>query len=58
MLAGRLSDSGNGISSGLILVNGQKRNYDTFRHLSAYVLQGDRLALAAWAPCTEPLAPL
>eukprot|EP00055_Hartaetosiga_balthica_P009124 m.35641 g.35641 ORF g.35641 m.35641 type:complete len:699 (-) comp6617_c0_seq1:341-2437(-) len=41
MLAGRLSDSGNGRSSGRILVNGEKRDYTTFRKFSAYVLQHD-----------------
>lgn len=41
MLAGRLSQSGNGRTEGQILVNGQKRDFDTFRQQSAYVLQQD-----------------
>ncbi|EGD79576.1 ABC transporter [Salpingoeca rosetta] len=41
MLAGRLSAAGHGRSSGSILVNGQKRNFNTFRQISAYVLQQD-----------------
>lgn len=40
-LAGRLSSAGNGRSSGSITVNGCKRDFNTFRHLSAYVLQQD-----------------
>lgn len=39
LLAGRLAPSGNGTATGSVLVNGQKRNFDTFRLLSAYVLQ-------------------
>ncbi|EDQ91872.1 uncharacterized protein MONBRDRAFT_19734 [Monosiga brevicollis MX1] len=41
MLAGRLSDAGHGRSSGSITINGYKRDFDTFRHISAYVLQSD-----------------
>eukprot|EP00043_Microstomoeca_roanoka_P000728 m.28780 g.28780 ORF g.28780 m.28780 type:complete len:766 (+) comp10476_c0_seq2:346-2643(+) len=41
ILAGRLSQSGNGRTSGHILVNGHKRDYTTFRKQSAYVLQHD-----------------
>ncbi|EDQ85608.1 uncharacterized protein MONBRDRAFT_34196 [Monosiga brevicollis MX1] len=41
ILAGRLSAAGGGRTSGRILVNGQQRNYSTFRKLSAYVLQND-----------------
>ncbi|EGD81253.1 ATP-binding cassette transporter G2 [Salpingoeca rosetta] len=41
MLAGRLSAAGHGRSGGSILVNGQKRNFNTFRQISAYVLQQD-----------------
>eukprot|EP00045_Choanoeca_perplexa_P006495 m.55527 g.55527 ORF g.55527 m.55527 type:complete len:690 (-) comp13657_c0_seq1:26-2095(-) len=41
ILAGRLEDSGNGRTSGRILVNGEKRDFNSFRKISAYVLQQD-----------------
>eukprot|EP00730_Choanoeca_flexa_P005423 TRINITY_DN11938_c6_g1_i16.p1 TRINITY_DN11938_c6_g1~~TRINITY_DN11938_c6_g1_i16.p1 ORF type:complete len:739 (+),score=188.31 TRINITY_DN11938_c6_g1_i16:284-2500(+) len=41
ILAGRLEDTGVGHASGSILVNGEKRDYASFRKNSAYVLQQD-----------------
>lgn len=41
MLAGRLLPSKTNKTSGSVLVNGEKRNFDRFRRLSAYVLQED-----------------
>eukprot|EP00730_Choanoeca_flexa_P013749 TRINITY_DN5663_c0_g1_i1.p1 TRINITY_DN5663_c0_g1~~TRINITY_DN5663_c0_g1_i1.p1 ORF type:complete len:667 (+),score=189.51 TRINITY_DN5663_c0_g1_i1:72-2072(+) len=41
MLAGRLSGAGGGRSSGQITVNGEKRDFNTFRQMAAYVLQED-----------------
>lgn len=53
ILAGRLSAAGNGETSGQILVNGNRRDYRTYRKMSAYVLQMDVFyaGLQAALPC-------
>lgn len=40
-LAGRLVPAATNTLSGSVLINGQKRDFDSFRQLSAYVLQQD-----------------
>eukprot|EP00128_Syssomonas_multiformis_P012306 Colp12_sorted_trinity150504_noHs@9986 len=43
LLAGRLTSSADYYSSGSVLVNGEKRNYSTWKKFSAYVMQDDDL---------------
>ena len=41
MLAGRLVPSKGSTTSGTVMVNGKRRDFDSFRQMSAYVLQED-----------------
>lgn len=43
MLAGRINSTKGAKATGEVLVNGQKRNYNDFRKLAAYVLQDDNM---------------
>lgn len=42
-MAGRINSTRGAKASGEVLVNGQKRNYNDFRKLAAYVLQDDNM---------------